>query len=60
MGAGWTMRAVYTPGHTSNHMCYVLDEERALFTGDHVMGWRPPGVNAPTATCAPTSTRCAR
>jgi glyoxylase-like metal-dependent hydrolase (beta-lactamase superfamily II) len=47
MGAGWTMRAVYTPGHTSNHMCYALDEERALFTGDHVMGWSTTVVSPP-------------
>lgn len=38
-GSGWTMEAVFTPGHTSNHMCFALREERALFTGDHVMGW---------------------
>jgi glyoxylase-like metal-dependent hydrolase (beta-lactamase superfamily II) len=47
MGAGWTMRAVHTPGHTSNHMCYSLDEERALFTGDHVMGWSTTVVSPP-------------
>ena len=37
-GDGWTMEAVYTPGHTSNHLCFALCEEKALFTGDHVMG----------------------
>ena len=47
MGAGWTMRAVHTPGHTSNHMCYALDEEQALFTGDHVMGWSTTIVSPP-------------
>jgi glyoxylase-like metal-dependent hydrolase (beta-lactamase superfamily II) len=47
MGVGWTMRAVHTPGHTSNHMCYSLDEERALFTGDHVMGWSTTVVSPP-------------
>lgn len=47
MGTGWTMRAVYTPGHTSNHMCYALDEEQALFTGDHVMGWSTTVVSPP-------------
>ena len=35
----WTIRAIHTPGHTSNHLCYSLEEEKALFTGDHVMGW---------------------
>ena len=38
-GDGWTLRAVATPGHTSNHLCFALEETGALFTGDHVMGW---------------------
>ncbi|MGN6499310.1 MAG: MBL fold metallo-hydrolase [Tsuneonella sp.] len=38
-GTGWTLRAVHTPGHTSNHLCFALEESGALFTGDHVMGW---------------------
>jgi glyoxylase-like metal-dependent hydrolase (beta-lactamase superfamily II) len=47
MSGGWTMRAVHTPGHTSNHTCYALDEERSLFTGDHVMGWSTTVVSPP-------------
>ncbi len=38
-GPGWTLRAVHTPGHTSNHLCFALEESGALFTGDHIMGW---------------------
>ena len=38
-GEGWTLHAVHTPGHTSNHVCFALEESGALFTGDHVMGW---------------------
>jgi glyoxylase-like metal-dependent hydrolase (beta-lactamase superfamily II) len=38
-GDGWTLDSVYTPGHASNHLCYVLREESTLFSGDHVMGW---------------------
>jgi glyoxylase-like metal-dependent hydrolase (beta-lactamase superfamily II) len=38
-GPGWTLTAVATPGHTSNHLCFALEESGALFTGDHVMGW---------------------
>ena len=38
-GPGWTLRAVATPGHMSNHLCFAFEEERALFSGDHVMGW---------------------
>jgi len=34
---GLTLRAVHTPGHASNHLCYLLEETRMLFTGDHVM-----------------------
>jgi glyoxylase-like metal-dependent hydrolase (beta-lactamase superfamily II) len=34
---GVTLRAVHTPGHASNHLCYLFEEERLLFTGDHVM-----------------------
>lgn len=37
-GDGWTMEAMFTPGHASNHMAFVLREENALFSGDHVMG----------------------
>lgn len=46
-GAGWTMRAVHTPGHTANHSCFTLEEESALFTGDHVMGWSTTVVSPP-------------
>lgn len=31
------IRAVHTPGHASNHLCYLLEEERTLFSGDHIM-----------------------
>lgn len=34
---GFRLRAVHTPGHASNHLCYLLEGERWLFTGDHVM-----------------------
>ncbi len=38
-GPGWTVQALHTPGHISNHLCFALAEEGALLTGDHVMGW---------------------
>lgn len=38
-GDEWSLEAVFTPGHTSNHMAFALKEENALFSGDHVMAW---------------------
>ena len=46
-GDGWTIEAIETPGHTSNHMCYALKEENALFSGDHIMGWSTSVVSPP-------------
>jgi glyoxylase-like metal-dependent hydrolase (beta-lactamase superfamily II) len=34
---GTTLKAIHTPGHASNHLCYLLERQRMLFTGDHVM-----------------------
>ncbi len=46
-GPGYTLRAVHTPGHTSNHLCFAFEEQRALFTGDHVMGWSTTVIGPP-------------
>jgi glyoxylase-like metal-dependent hydrolase (beta-lactamase superfamily II) len=43
--AGRPLRALYTPGHFGNHMCFLWDG--ALFSGDHVMGWAPSLVSPP-------------
>jgi glyoxylase-like metal-dependent hydrolase (beta-lactamase superfamily II) len=46
-GEGWSLAAVHTPGHTSNHLCFALREEKALFSGDHVMGWSTSVISPP-------------
>lgn len=46
-GDGWTLRALHTPGHTSNHLCFWMDEQRALFSGDHIMGWSTTVIAPP-------------
>ena len=46
-GEGWTLRAIATPGHTSNHLAFALPEAAALFSGDHVMGWSTSVVSPP-------------
>ena len=46
-GKNWTLQAVHTPGHTSNHMCYAFQEQNALLSGDHVMGWSTTVVSPP-------------
>lgn len=51
-GEGWTLTAVATPGHTSNHLCYALEESGALFTGDHIMGWSTSVISPPDGDMA--------
>jgi glyoxylase-like metal-dependent hydrolase (beta-lactamase superfamily II) len=51
-GNGFTFESVFTPGHTSNHMCFALNEENALFTGDHIMGWSTTVVTPPDGDMA--------
>ena len=46
-GPGWTMEAIATPGHTSNHICFTLREENACFSGDHIMGWSTTVITPP-------------
>lgn len=48
----WSVECVYTPGHTSNHLCFQLQSEKALFTGDHVMGWSTSIISPPDGDMA--------
>ncbi len=52
VGDGWTIEAMATPGHASNHMVFVLEEENALFCGDHVMGWSTTVIAPPDGDMA--------
>jgi len=51
-GDGWTLVAIATPGHTSNHLAFALPETSALFSGDHVMGWSTTVVAPPDGDMA--------
>jgi glyoxylase-like metal-dependent hydrolase (beta-lactamase superfamily II) len=46
-GPGWTLQALATPGHMANHLCFSLPDEKALFSGDHVMAWSTTVVAPP-------------
>ena len=50
--AASTLLAVHTPGHASNHLCYLLEEEKLLFTGDHVMQASTVVINPPDGDMA--------
>jgi glyoxylase-like metal-dependent hydrolase (beta-lactamase superfamily II)/8-oxo-dGTP pyrophosphatase MutT (NUDIX family) len=42
-----SLRAIHTPGHASNHLCYLLEQTKMLFTGDHVMQGSTVVINPP-------------
>jgi glyoxylase-like metal-dependent hydrolase (beta-lactamase superfamily II) len=51
VGELW-LKAVHTPGHASNHLCYLLEETKMLFTGDHVMQGSTVVINPPDGNMA--------
>ncbi len=51
-GPGWSLQALHMPGHIANHLCFCLSEEKALFTGDHVMGWATSVIAPPEGNMA--------
>ena len=52
LGEGTHLSVVHTPGHASNHLCYLLEEEKTLFTGDHVMQASTVVINPPDGDMA--------
>jgi glyoxylase-like metal-dependent hydrolase (beta-lactamase superfamily II) len=52
VGAATTLRVIHTPGHASNHLCYLLEEEKLLFTGDHLMQGSTVVINPPDGDMA--------
>lgn len=52
LGPQTTLRAIHTPGHASNHLCWLLEEEKTLFTGDHVMQGSTVVINPPDGDMA--------
>jgi glyoxylase-like metal-dependent hydrolase (beta-lactamase superfamily II) len=52
LGPHVTLRVIHTPGHASNHLCYLLEEEKTLFTGDHVMQASTVVINPPDGDMA--------
>jgi glyoxylase-like metal-dependent hydrolase (beta-lactamase superfamily II) len=51
-GSGFRLRALHTPGHASNHLCYFLEEERLLFSGDHIMSGSTVVIGPPDGDMA--------
>jgi glyoxylase-like metal-dependent hydrolase (beta-lactamase superfamily II) len=51
-GCDAVLRVIHTPGHASNHLCYLLEQERLLFTGDHLMQQSTVVINPPDGDMA--------
>ena len=51
-GPGYTVEALHTPGHISNHLCFALAEENSVLSGDHVMGWSTTIIPPPDGDVA--------
>jgi glyoxylase-like metal-dependent hydrolase (beta-lactamase superfamily II) len=51
-GSGYSLKAIETPGHTMNHLCFAFAKENALFSGDHVMAWSTSIVAPPDGSMA--------
>ena len=52
LGPDCTLRVIHTPGHASNHLCFLLEQEKLLFTGDHLMQGSTVVINPPDGDMA--------
>ncbi|NBD29644.1 MAG: MBL fold metallo-hydrolase [Alphaproteobacteria bacterium] len=57
-GDGWALRALHTPGHMGNHLCFLWED--SAFSGDHVMGWASSLVSPPDGDLTDFMAGCAR
>jgi glyoxylase-like metal-dependent hydrolase (beta-lactamase superfamily II) len=51
-GGDWRLRALYTPGHAPDHLCFALEGQGVVFSGDHVMAWNTSVVAPPEGRMA--------
>lgn len=51
-GGDWSLRAIHTPGHCANHLCFALEGSGVLFSADHVMSWSTSVVSPPDGDMA--------
>jgi glyoxylase-like metal-dependent hydrolase (beta-lactamase superfamily II) len=51
-GPGWSLEALFTPGHAPDHLCFSEPTRKVLFCGDHVMGWNTSVVAPPEGNMA--------
>lgn len=51
-GEDWKLKAVHTPGHAPDHVCFAMDSQEILFSGDHVMTWNTSVIAPPEGNMA--------
>jgi glyoxylase-like metal-dependent hydrolase (beta-lactamase superfamily II) len=51
-GADWALTAIHTPGHAPDHLCFVIEGRRVVFSGDHVMAWNTTVIAPPEGRMA--------
>ena len=49
--AGWDLRAIWTPGHSPGHLCFISEAQGLLFTGDHVLPRISPNISIHSTEC---------